>query len=228
MLSRRIMTKLNNSIALDGLLGYWHYKSGVSGLVWKNVAPATLGSYDGTITGAVLQSDGVFFDGNDDYVSFPLALKTDYVTYEISFSLSDLIKNRGLLISQTLTYGTHSVIRVTTTGAISLMFGLDNNYSYNLVSSPNALISVGQTTITVAFNRLTKKAKCYINGVFVMDFDFLSSNTYESNMGDIYLGKDDYGFFTKGKIHFIRVYNRILSDTEISQNYGMGIEKIGF
>jgi hypothetical protein len=223
------------NIIKDSLVGYWHYAQGVSGTTWQNIAPNYIGKYNGTINGATLQSDGMYFNGTSNFVSIGEVItelvNTYNFTVEILFNKPVTTSTTTTLFSQNdASTKSHHIksyyasaysktipqsLYVNTVGPIN-----DNLYGgNNEFDSTNNLITV----TNVYGNR-----KLYLNGILV------GTSTTAINMA---LKKMTFGAligtsgtisnYFKGIIKAVRIYNKTLTDAEVQQNYTIGAE-IGF
>ncbi|PLR99662.1 hypothetical protein [Bacillus sp. T33-2] len=193
-------------IVTEGLLGYWNYQQGINGSTWENLAPITKGTNNGTIFGATLQDDGLYFDGVDDYVevlgNFPAA-----VTIEIIVSVSNVVN------------------------CAIVGYGAGTN-RISIINSRNAWVYRGASRLLNSFPTIVANSQYYFagsvstaNAIFNMDAN--TPITYASN----YILSADTIFrmggitgqpFFNGKIKVVRIYNRALTQAELNQNRAEG------
>ncbi|MGD6876745.1 LamG-like jellyroll fold domain-containing protein [Bacillus infantis] len=205
-------------IVTNGLIGYWHYQQGVNGTTWENIAPDTKSNYSMTLSGATLQSDGVYFDATDDYGVLPIIpnLK-DHLTIETTFTLIDhpfAAHLYGEDFSKSLNISTNK-LRTYINGNVDGQTTLARNTMYS---------------VTHVFDKTNSVIKAYLNGKSEFtkagvttnpNFDWSTAPLY---IGTSYSTSSPYYYHLGGKIHSFKIYNRALSDVEVGQNYFNGID----
>ncbi|AYP68275.1 hypothetical protein PQE75_gp204 [Bacillus phage vB_BcoS-136] len=213
-----------SQIVTDGLVGYWHYKQGLDGGLWKNISPNTEGKYDGLLNGVTLTSKGVYFDGVDDFV----LLQTDFtfIPYSIEFIIdkSEQTGSQDTLIYLNSSETVKSALSISSdelhqrrigssTGTINSIFTIEKNKDIHIVLS----------------NPTGSSINYYKDGVKFSRSGSVSSAPISSN-GLIEIGKREFNGlnwdYFHGHIKAIRIYNRQLSDEEVLKNYSVG-EEIG-
>ena len=208
--------KASGTIVTNNLESYWHYKQGVSGGVWKNIAPATPNQHDGVINGASLQSDGLYFDGGDWVTATGFPLSFDKFTMEVT--------NTQVLMG----YYHHSRIWNFNNGGR----GISADFSIQVSDSADSMYSMqmlnpGQFyTVTVAWDGSINRGKLYINGSLAKEQN-IGKEGWNSPDGKLYIGSHYGGGNMVGTIKSVKVYNRILSDAEIAQNYQVPMDEVG-
>jgi hypothetical protein len=110
--------------------------------------------------------------------------------------------------------------------ANSVMFDLDNTADGLLVMSPANSFKIGvwqYVTETYDGSSLASGCKIYINGVLQPN-SIIYNNLAHSivSPGDLEIGNDNTGDFMTGSIDDVRIYNRVLSASEVRQLYLMG------
>lgn len=188
---------------------------------WANLSPSTQGKHNITFNGASTTGtdvDGSYisFDGNDFGVLSDVQFTGNYTVEAIikqssnngtlgTYILADYVNGSGFYVSNSNGYAY-----------------LLNNGSYNIGQpyiGDNVLASVAWT-VDVA----TKTVKVYLNGVYkgsavipnVWDF----SSIIDWGIGDYAVYQPSANSF-KGKIYALRIYNRSLSASEVTQNYNV-------
>ena len=196
-----------------------------TGTVWKNMAAST--TNNGILTnGPTYSSDNsgsIVFDGTNDYVSGGTA--------NMGLDLSDKtfqcwIRTNGL--------GNYGIIDKDFDNGPSAYggWGLWMNSSgklwwwnhSNLDLIDNGALSIANATwtnVAVVYNRTSKSASFYYNGVLSStrtnaSIIEVSSGTQPLNIGATRAAS---GFFFKGNMSLLLAYNRTLSATEILVNY---------
>lgn len=197
-------------IITDGLIGYWHYQQGISGSTWGNIAPDNKGQYNGKINGATLKSDGMYFDGIDDFVEMP-SLPTDGI-----FEVEMIVK-----IEETLTNGL--IYGYMSTQPIQvLLFGVNNN---NFTSSKNSSYGVAVKGSTISVNHQVdgQNEKVFIDSKLKSPIGNISLLPTGSLNQSWTIGRVTNQHY-KGLIISLKVYNRKLTDTERLQNFKVGTQ----
>lgn len=209
-----------SNIVTDGLVGYWNSKQGVNGSVWENIAPPTVGTLNGTIVGATLNDNGLYFDGIDDVITFNESLGlTNIYSIEAWIKPDAVPSNLGsIVLSESATTGRFSY----TKSASKFTFYTRANISSNNAYPPDNLIHVA-----IVYNKDKFNLKMYVNGVLDSDStDTRAHSTDPYNLNDWRIGgrvsSSTYNF--KGYIACVRFYNKLLSNEEIAQNYSVNTE----
>lgn len=190
----------------------------------------------GTNYGASITSDrfgnsnsAFSFDGNNDYLSFPISnALTDYYSYSIWVNASE-IPNSGNYTYPIAIGGTGGGSNIALTNNIMQGWAAG---SYNNGTPSTSLVAIGSQPNVgqwyhVVLIRDTNKIKLYVNGE--LNTNEVSYNGFNSNTNG---NKPTWGSlpagsvgarlnanFFKGKIDDVRVYNRILNEEEIDSLY---------
>ncbi|QST02512.1 WxL domain-containing protein (plasmid) [Pontibacillus sp. ALD_SL1] len=218
---------VEREIVTDGLVAYWHYHEGFdeTGGVWENQAPATKGQYDGTIQGASLHEDGVWFDGSDDRVTFPFPSELDRKNQSFTFTFTFNGENLN-------TYPTFL------TGVTFMSIGgwnlyhefyresddvqLSNDFIYGDYGEP--LSAYENRSLTFVYDKNLYTFSYYLDGVYYETLSlgfpiYLNGYTIDNYI----LGYDQY----KGYVQAMKFYDRVLTDEEILKNATIERERIG-
>jgi hypothetical protein len=217
-------------IVTSGLIGYWNSKQGVSGNVWSNIAPATPGKYDATIYGVVLQTDGMYYDGVDDAVSVPAidnAATTQMMEFEFYIKTASTDWAAGNLI------GLAEFTFIPTPKSAAISMGLQENRLGYVLTSGNSPANIPLSTV-IKINYVpdfsTKRERLYINNSLIYDkvasepLKILSSPFGIGCSIQRMNGSDSFAGLYKGHIQSVKLYNRALTDSERTQNSGIGAE----
>jgi hypothetical protein len=231
-------------IVTDGLVlnldagNPYSYLSGSSGTTWSNTV-AVSSSISGTLVNGTTYSNGaITFDGVDDYVNLPSNFTNiTSSTYVFTFNLSSVTGSVKGLVG----YGNNSANYtcnfrigssgdgVPTTGNSRLIIR-----AYNPPSSIDNTI-IGQTNINanttyiVAFVISATSYKIYINGIeeTLTVFGGTNDGKWIANcssiptnisISSIYYSGAYLGFLS-GRVPVVQIYNRALSQAEITQNF---------
>lgn len=201
-------------IVTNGLVGYWHYKDGVSGTVWNNIAPDTVGQYNGTINGAVLDAYGVYFDGTNDSVN-GIAMAQN------SYTIEAWVRTVSLSSQPIVNFDSHSVNSAVLTANNTGDYWSFYNNGGNLIGSikNNNLL----THVVLTMNGSSRRSYLYVNGLQAGTTTHFPVMPIEK----IWIGHRGTTQYLKGHIKSVKVYNRPLSLAEIQQNYSVSSDEIG-
>ena len=165
---------------------------------------------------------GLNFDGAGDYVGFDDDNAFNFGTGDFSFS--SWIKIPSAMLS-----GEHSFFNTIPTSyggwAVNLYDGAIKFYLNNLTSSPWH-INTGITTVSadmwtnITIIRSGTDLKFYINGV--LDQSFTNSDNITPGTKDLLLGFNGASDYFTGQVDEFRIYNRALSEDEVTELYNMG------
>lgn len=195
-------------VVTDGLVGYWHHEEGISGGTWNNIAPATKGQHNGTIYGAVLQQDGMYFDGSS-WVTIDVSIVS-------SFTIEAWVKRTsGVKGNQAVISSSNNIIGILS----SLDIVIVSMRSVDVQTGINA-IDDGFNLITVTFDG--DSLKLYINGNLSAE----ESGGELETTTTLYIGKDEDGNLDglDGHVAAVRLYDRALNDAEVANNYSVGMD----
>jgi hypothetical protein len=209
-------------IAMDGLV--LNLDAGItqsypgSGTVWTDVNG--LGPRNnGTLTnGPTFNSDNggsIVFDGADDYISLNNPI-TAYNTHTIDFWFyNDISKpNLNVIISMSVGNG-YSFIEVDKD--VTYVGYSTSGASYRTYSSIKTSVNSWRH-FTVVKKNSGDNMDLYLNGVLQTDYSGSVGNLSSNSL--MYVGTfQSPGWPTKGRISSVHVYNRILTSSEILQNY---------
>lgn len=212
-------------IVTSGLLAYYNSLQGVSGTNWANIAPGAATGTDGTMQGTSVTtfqgSTGMYFAGStSDYVTMTLPVAMQSVTdatleYRVNCNTSDNVAV-GYFISsdnEPLTYVYQK--------GVALTGIFDTHYSDWIYQTPT---NVGFTDsvdnyITITCNTATRTISAYVNGVFAGSYQPTTIGKI-SNDTKFRLGSATGA--PTAIIDNVRIYNRVLTQAEITQNYNNG------
>ena len=194
--------------------------------VWKNLNGK---GNNGSIVGASWINNGLSFDGIDDYV--PIAeLNYPEFTVEITFEASKLIgsSNEQKLICSHNQGGFDICIMddyITSSTYI--------NGEYRTLQDKRQIITTNKKyNVTMTTNG--SEIKLYVNGVLVSNISVENGVIgYPSNNSVVMLGANPNGnspevsVFFNGTIYSVRMYNRVLMEKEIKNNYDMDKSRFG-
>lgn len=220
-------------IVTNGLIGYWNVKQGVNGSAWTNIAPATIGKYDGVIFGAVNQSEGIYFDGVDDCVGFQSLQSVDNPKrYEFEIYLKAPFNGDD---AQQVILGRYDMTFTPSAKVKTLQLGTRKNGT--------SVINVGGTkTQTLPkdtvfkLNYVVDLTGAGLEIVYLNDTQIASYTPPVGNMADlsadwalgaradVTMGSPTVTNFFRGHVQSLKLYNRQLTPTERAQNSIIGSE----
>lgn len=213
----------------SGLAGYWRFEEGQGDEAFDSSGHGGTGILNNMDEGSWSSGQvggGLFFDGVDDYVevedSDGLSLAGD-MTITAWIRPTDFVGSNGI-VGKT-SKGTASPYDLSTTpGTGTLRFSVgDGGSSQEIESSDGLTAGVWQHVVAVQSG---STGRLYINGEQVGSGS-LSISAVDDD-GTLCIGsRDDEGTHMKGDLDDVRIYNRVLSETEISR-MGIGRSNIIF
>ena len=217
--------KNRNSIVTDGLVFYVDAGNEDSypgsGTTWSDL----VGSDDGTLTNGPTYDSAnggsIVFDGANDYVNATSFVIPSQVTVSAWINPDSTSATRQIVTSDDSTSGTRNwQFRTDAGGALrAIVFH---------TSSPSNVQAVTTATVsTGAWSMVTMKVdgtniKVYINGVEDVSASFPYSILGNGSAGDLLVGarrSSSPSDHLDGKVALASIYNRGLTDAEITQNY---------
>ena len=220
------------SITTDGLVFYLDGKNTKSYSGSGSTAKDVGGGLSGTITGAT-HSDGAFtFDGSDDNIDFGTNLGTlptngysvcTWVYPDTGMSNKPIVGTAWSANSPD--FGFH--MRILSNGKIRLIT-LATSYDYRDTS--DAISTSGWSHMCGTYNASTRTTELYLNGSSNQGSNLtvggpLSAfnDTRTIKVG----GTGGNSAVWDGKIAIVQLYNRVISSTEISQNFNAQRDRFG-
>jgi len=205
----------------------YSYLSGSSGTSWANTV-AVSSSISGTLVNGPVYSNGaITFDGSDDYVGYGNVLNFERTD---SFSLSGWVRISSLSSFRTIIAKMDSSYRgyyfgVDPTGQV--VFILRNTISTNglivrTTSSPIVINTWYNITVTYNGTSSPNGVNFYVNSTLFSNLvgqDNLSSTILNTQVGAIGARPSVGDGYLPGNISSTQIYNRVLSATEITQNF---------
>lgn len=219
MLNRRIRLLDEPTIVTDNLIGYWHYNLGLNGTAWNNLAPSTIGTRNGVITNATLVSDGLSFSGNGYVTVSGFSGAMSELSVEVVVSLNSATTGQNILGMGTQMriwnyYNSSDMANAGITGTIST----EDMYSKSLLNSSQFYM------ITLTWKTSGQTATVYVNGQQVRQGVILQSSPTTSTL---YFGGIFAGGSLNGKIKSVKIYNKTLTQAEVSTNYNIPFDTVG-
>lgn len=220
-----------SQIVTNGLISYYHSNQGVSGNTWNNIAPATIGKYNGVITGATNQAEGMYFDGIDDSVVTPAIQSVDgsnKYEIEVYFKTPLVDVSEGNILGL---YGATTIDMETYYQEIIALGVSDDGLT---VAPPDETIIYNTTQrntikkISMTIDIATNTYYVYVDDVLVGGniIDAIGVKLYNLTSGSLSIGAIYYNgdFFSPfiGHIISMKIYNRHLTNNERVQNSSVG------
>lgn len=189
----------------------------------------TSNNYDGTITGALFDSElgnWLHFDGSDDKVDCGASvIKQNDMSVEMWVNFDDLASTHGIFSNYSTTDGNKGfTIRLTTGGDVQLDgYGTGGiaNRLYRLFNSNLSANTWYHIVVIVEAGTAT----CYVNGESIAQVNDSNYNKHNgtvqytaattTRLGLSYEGSQ----YLDGKLGQVRIYDDILTAAEVMQNY---------
>ncbi len=214
LLNDELQTNINTIDIKKGLLAYYSFdgdcndKSGNGNDAISNSATFDLDA-KGNANSAYL------FDGTDDYIELPKMINSSgsiSMFFKASgLSTSDQVDNRSYLFSHFQVGGDNDRIYIMQQDQ-KLQYGIDENAIINT----SYILSQEWTHVVLTWHE--SKARLYINNKLINESDFNSISYSEIAHLGSYKGYKD---FFKGSLDEVRVYNRPITEEEISILYNI-------
>ncbi|HEC81506.1 MAG TPA: LamG domain-containing protein [Thermoplasmatales archaeon] len=218
-----------NQPPTEGLVGYWSFDEG-SGSIAHDYSG---NGNDGTIYGASWDTDGssgncLYFDGDGDYVDVGYVTSSNIKTFNI------WVKPDSTITKNTGSPGPGNTLHLAT-------FSLGQNFALG-----NSTVLVQDETITLCWNKKPNRRTCVINlpitpswhmitcvwnleeERYDVYFDGIKQSVSSGTVthvplfsaNDFEINRDNSRY--NGKIDEVRIYDRVLSESEIQQLYNQG------
>ena len=212
---------------LDGINNTGNGHSNTS-TIWKDLSG---NNNNGTVTGATWGNTGLSFDGIDDWVPIK-ELNYNQFTLEAVFEPKDVLNYEYQYIICNLEVGGYGI--ALNTGNKNL-FGISYNTNivdYELLLSQNDINLNVKNTLT--YTNDGKEHKLYLNGNLINSkvdenrvLGFPNDNTIMA-LGTNPKGATNVGLESfNGTIYSARMYNRVLTEQEVKNNYEIDKSRFG-
>jgi hypothetical protein len=212
----------NMPIVTNGLLGYWNSKQGVSGTTWQNIAPNATGS-NGTIHGTTVTtfsgSNGMYFNGTaSNYVDIPVPTALQSVTsatieFRVNNNSNDSASQGYFLSSD------NEPLLWAYQNGVALTGIFDTHYTDWIYKTPSGFTDNVDNYITITADTVTGYITVFVNAVQKGQYKPTSIGKL-SNDTVFRLGSTTSP--PTAIIDNVRMYNRVLTQSEIIQNYNNG------
>lgn len=179
------------------------------------------------VSGATFVGTGITssfsFDGTDDYITFPynssqMSFPSDNATISVWFRYNSS-DTTGCLITQRNSSGTGFQIYVNSSKFYADGGGTAGVFSVNNLNNRNNYNAVA------VYDKTNSLLRLYVNGIADNTVAYTGSiaDTYTILLGKSAFASGQFG----GNIYAAQVYNRVLSSTEILQNYNYDRARFG-
>ena len=214
------MAQVPSYVPTTGLVGWWPFTG--------NAIDSSGNANNGIVNGATLTTDrfgnvnsAFNFDGVNDWININNSNSLN-PTSQITISawvntLAYNVSNASMVVNKGWDQGP---------GHYDILIFSSNNKSRFVIGSniyveSNSNINLNQWTfITVSIDSLTMKI--YINGTLENTVLQNNNNSFGTNTDPLYIGKHDYNnapYYFNGKIDDIGIWNRALTQAEITDLY---------
>uniref|UniRef100_A0AB39C702 ConcanavalinA-like lectin/glucanase n=1 Tax=Bacillus phage KoopaTroopa TaxID=3234046 RepID=A0AB39C702_9CAUD len=217
-------------IVTNGLIAYWNAQQGISGTTWSNIAPANESKFPLTLANTTVESDRVLFKGltsSRAVTSENVAGVTSH-TVEMFISADALYEfASGVPFYAITTMSNRGGFILNTTKDVNRLEYSDTSTASTFAITPNNSIVKGSIIqIFAIVDALDISVSLGVNGTILTRTTTTYSNLPKL-VGLITLGVRKYNtsYFDpfKGYIYSTKIYNRVLTPQEITQNYNNGI-----
>ena len=184
--------------------------------VWEDLSG---NNNNGTIKGASWLNDGLYFDGVDDWVPIK-ELNYPEVSLEVVFKDNCIADNSHHYMFCNIEQGGYGLGNNGNNGLVGQVC-VNNEYQYLSIDNFDSTI---KNTLTITSNG--KESKLYLNGNLVKSIIVENGViNYPNNNTIMALGTNPEGSTNiqlesyKGNIYSARMYNRVLTEQEVKNNY---------
>ena len=224
-------------IPTNGLVGYWPFNGNANDESGKG--------NNGIVSGATLTTDrfgnlnsAYSFDGSNDFIQVADndILSLTFNTFCISFwiNINSFTKNMGILAKRTLggvaasNWEYNMQIRSSNESYETYLWNSAGNCG--VFSGPNAIVTKSKIWVNYILTSDGSNIKLYKDGILVDQGTKLTTCSFSNGTGPLTIGVGggwNESVYFNGLIDDVRIYNRSLSDLEISSLSNEGICKIG-
>ncbi|AGR47108.1 hypothetical protein SHANETTE_219 [Bacillus phage Shanette] len=202
-------------IITEGLIGYWNAQKDCTPTLWKNIAPATVGTMDGVPTGGdlVVEGDGVVNIAPKYVTVTGVNLSSGQSTMEIWISPrrpEDTTKMTAIMFGT----GFEMLAMVKQGTTFSALAAITRPVQYNgeiLIEGKTQLVAVSSGGVVDVYMNGNKITTLSGVGNFVR-------TSYNLYIGASFLS-GSAGQQFDGKIHLARMYNKALTPAQVMENY---------
>ncbi len=205
----------------SGLVGYWNFDEGSGTVANDSSGNGNTGTINGaTWTTGKVGSGALSFDGTSSYVSLGSSASLSGITYPYSISLwfkSSTNQSKILFSFDTNDASSDQAILLANSSGGNNQWIIAGNKYANVYPTINNL-SDGQWHNVVVERDSSNNALIYVDGN-----NFSTNNTSAYSVSNMVIGGRGAGTYPfNGSIDEIRIYNRTLSASEVSNIYNEG------
>jgi len=229
------------ALITDGLILNYDFGSaetypGVGTNVQNLVGTGLTGTLTNSPTYSTNSGGSIYLDGTNDYIGVTnnSALQPTYLTVEIWFKLNVVLASQPtaypLLLDKYSLSSLTGYRLLFERGADELQFTVFDSVQDNKAAITGAGSKLSQNWNCVQGTFDGNTTKIYLNGVLQQTFTRTFSISY--NNEDLYLGtyyavSDGFQHYINAYLGNVRIYNRALSQSEISQNFNAARNRFG-
>lgn len=203
-------------ISTAGLIRYWHYTQGLSTSSWENIAPSTKNNYAMCLSGSSCQYNSTI---HPDGVGFTAPVGTIIVD-EVDIPSNNFTIEIGYTNYNTNTFGLF--MSDAFQEDVALMIAPNSNEAYSANHTYNVSTTPNQFHVsTLVF---TNNSESYYQDGVKIGTNSISPTTLTELLN---LGNEFGDPLLAGSIHFFRIYDRSLTDSEVISNHGTPLMEKG-
>lgn len=212
------------------VLWYDGFNHGTINTVWKDLSGngnnITLSNLDYTATSG-WTTNGLVFDGINDYGLLDIN-PTNILSMHYTFKKNTNVAYAAIvsLMKYSNPLGLGYVLETGHTAATRFSYMDDSYTAYKSVNVTKVFNTNTNYTVDIIIDKSTNKVKLYVNGVF--DTSYTIDSTIETIISQVGLGRWSVqypGYYTSGTLYNCMLYNRVLGDVELLQNYKVDKER---
>ena len=186
-----------------------------SGTTWSDISGGRTGTLENGPAFSTAGGGSIDFDGSNDHITFDSTITqlSDY-TINAWFFIDTNTASQGVISWGQDATGKRRSMLIWNGGSGVNYYIRSSTYGSNPASTTNIVSGQWWHAAVSVVNDGT--VKIYVNGAL----ETTSTNTLNSpGSNTLYVGKTGAGEYFNGKIAIVNVYDRVLSDVEILQNY---------
>ena len=166
------------------------------------------------------ENGGIVFDGVDDYVNCGNSILADKIHTEVSWEFKVFRKkyhtNASIISKYLASFGKRSWnIREQANNSIGNTFSSDGENYYSVTSENDLLTNNVWVNVIITFNNGI--VNYYKDGVFHSTSISAITSLFNNILQPAIIGK--YSNYSDGTIKEVLIYNKVLTQAEITQNY---------
>lgn len=228
--------QLGTQHVTSGLVGYWDAGNSASyagsGTTWTDLAGSSNGTLTNDPTFSADRGGGVVFDGTNDFVDCGSASSLNVGSMDVSLEVVfyyDGVSAYRTIVTHRLNGGGFEQYAIGIAGSgisdyANAIAGTNvHGFFYPSVGSVqwrSPRVNIGAGIHHVTATSASGVATLYLNGTSQSTDTRTSSGNFSNTGKTCNIGRrNDGASFFNGTVHLVRVYNRTLSATEVTQNF---------